>query len=375
VEPNVRLAALGDVALVAREALKALSIASSFFHSLDADIILANLEAPIGRGYPTPGKINLYSPEESVLYLRDAGINVVNLANNHIMDYGEIAAKRTMRLLKEAGIHYFGIGTLSDIVNPVVLKVKGLRLAFMGYAAPTTHPIFASNDTLGCDRLNIEKIVDDIQTVKQEADCIIVSLHWGFQDQFYPTPEQIAQAHTIIDAGAHVIIGHHAHVFQGFEQYKKGIIFYGLGNFIFPNVKSDSYFDEHCNSRIYNVKWYSWNQYSIVPVLEVSKAKECKVKVVKIIFTKFDPAMGILQVLRGAAESRMRKRLSIISRPIAQPYYPIYWRIEKRISNLRLMWAKWKENGFKPALKVSHLKVLFNRVVLGKLPELDDEKS
>lgn len=370
-EPRVRLAALGDVALVRREALSALSGASGRLPFLHADIVLANLETPLGKGDPAPGKINLSAPEEAISFIRAAGINIVNLANNHIMDYGEVAAKRTIRLLEKAGIHYFGVGTLNDMANPIVLDVNGLKLAFMGYASPTTHPIFATANTMGCDRLDVEKIVSNIQAIKQDVDYVVVSLHWGLQDQFYPMPKQIEEAHTIIDAGAHVIISHHAHVFQSVEHYRKGIIFYGLGNFIFPNVEVDSYFDENDNHRTHRGKWYDWNQYSLLPLLEFGKDKG-PVQVARIFITKFDPTQGKLRILRGTAEIKLQERVKAISRPISWPYYSAYWKIQKRANNLRLMWGKWKSDGFEPSPNLRHIKALFNQVIKGKLTELDD---
>ena len=71
----------------------------------------------------------------------------------------------------------------------------------------------------------------------------------------------------------------------------------------------------------------------------------------------------------------MRKRLKAISRPISQPYYSAYWSAQKRLTNLRLLWTRWKENGFKPALRACHFKALGNQVIRGKLGELDESNE
>ena len=60
-----------------------------------------------------------------------------------------------------------------------------------------------------------------------------MSLHWGIEKAFYPSPKQVALAHKLIDSGATIILGHHPHVIQGIENYKSGLIAYSLGNFQF----------------------------------------------------------------------------------------------------------------------------------------------
>ena len=369
---NVRLVMLGDVAMVTKSSLETLSKANDLLSSLNADMVLANLEAPIGKGKPALGKINLSASENAISFIHEAGINIVNLANNHILDYGETAAKRTMSLLDQSGIRYFGVGRLSDMANPIMLDVDGLKFALMGYASPTTHPVFASSDALGCDRLDVVKIQSDIRSIRQQVDFVVVSLYWGLQDQSYPMPSQVDQAHSIIDAGADVIVGHHAHVFQGIEQYRKGIIFYGLGNFIFPDVELDSYFDENGSYRTYHGKWYSWNQRSLVPVLDFS-GDSTRVHTINI--AKYDSTYGNLEFLEGLEESKVIRRLSAISNPITRPEYSVFWKAQIRLTNLRLLWGRWRENGFKPSLKVRHFGSLVNHVFRGRLPELDENDN
>lgn len=87
--------------------------------------------------------------------------------------------------------------------------------------------------------MDIEENIKDIKLAKQHSDFVIISLHWGIENVFYPSPKQIDLAHKLIDSGATIILGHHPHVVQGIEKYKNGLIAYSLGNFQFD--PSDSY--------------------------------------------------------------------------------------------------------------------------------------
>lgn len=87
------------------------------------------------------------------------------------------------------------------------------------------------------NKLELKTIIKDIEFIKQKCDFIIVSLHWGIENVFYPSPRQIEFAHELIGAGAAIILGYHPHVIKGIERYKHGLIVYSLGNFQFePSV-------------------------------------------------------------------------------------------------------------------------------------------
>lgn len=199
------------------------------------------MESPITESdAPAPEKIALKIAR--VFFKETFGKNpmAVCLANNHIMDYGERGFRDTLARLKEEKISFFGAGTLSENCNnPLLLEMGGLRLAFMGYVCPTTHPIFATDSRSGVVPIDLSRIREDIQIAKnQKADRIIIQLHWGEEEVYLPKPEDVLTARQIIDIGADLIIGHHAHCVQPYEKYKDGYIFYGVGNAIFADLKA-----------------------------------------------------------------------------------------------------------------------------------------
>jgi poly-gamma-glutamate synthesis protein (capsule biosynthesis protein) len=200
------------------------------------DITIANLESPIARnGSEFTGKKFRFRAEPAVAgALKISGINLVTLANNHTMDFGEQALVETMKYLESAGIAWIGAGeTLAEARKMALYTIKGKRIAFLGYSLTQPVEFFAGRDRPGTAP-GFEKIfVEDIRQARQLADYVIVSFHWGTEGISEIQPYQRTVAHKAIDAGADVIIGHHPHVLRGIERYKAGIVFYSLGNFIF----------------------------------------------------------------------------------------------------------------------------------------------
>ena len=198
------------------------------------DIVFGNIDGPISqRGSPNPlkpkGSPYFRINPKAVEGLRCAGFNVLSLANNHVMDYGEEALIDTFRSLSEAGIEYVGAGqNEAEARTPLIIERDNLKVAFLAYTY--TYP--AASKNAGCALIREKNIKADIQRVKNKADIIAVSLHHGLEYSDYPVPAHISLAHKIIDWGAHLILGHHIHVLQGVETYKHGVIAYSLGNFV-----------------------------------------------------------------------------------------------------------------------------------------------
>jgi poly-gamma-glutamate synthesis protein (capsule biosynthesis protein) len=204
----------------------------------DGDINLANLESPIasgGREY-TAKKFRFRAETAVAKAIRKAGFNLVNLANNHSMDFGGEALAETMANLETAGIAWVGAGAdLAEARKMAIFTVKGKKVAFLGYSLTQPVEFFAAQQRPGTAPGYERIFVPDIARARQVADYVIVSFHWGKEGRNMPLPLQRSIAHKAIDAGADVIIGHHPHVLQGIERYGKGIVFYSLGNFIFAS--------------------------------------------------------------------------------------------------------------------------------------------
>jgi len=167
--------------------------------------------------------------------LRDAGVSVVTLANNHIFDAGDRGFSDTMKNLDEAGILYTGGGKdIGDARAGRYIEKRGVKIGFLGYTNLCNKGyVSMAADYPGVAPMDPRMIVEDIKAAREKADLVIVSLHWGLEDQPIIHPRQTAIAHQLIDAGADAIIGHHPHVPHGIEIYRGKPVLYSLGNLIF----------------------------------------------------------------------------------------------------------------------------------------------
>lgn len=237
---------------------------SYIVRGLDSPFIV-NLEHPITkRGKPIPNKTNLQQ-ERSYLLETFGGYPIaVCLANNHIFDYGDDGFQDTISYLSSNGVGYYGAGNpANNYYNPFVVELKGRRLGLFGYVCPTTHPVFCNEKGSGVARIDLEKILLDMKAHRDALDLIIISLHWGEEEVPFPRPEDISLARQLIDHGADIIVGHHAHIIQSYELYKNKHIFYGLGNFLFPDLDTPCCHDgAHFTSR-YEKRWFAENNQSI----------------------------------------------------------------------------------------------------------------
>ncbi len=213
--------------------------------SIVSDKYILNLEAPISKqGEPQKSKINLRMP--SINFEKIFGSNpvAVNLANNHIMDYGEEAYKDTISFLESRKIKYFGAGIKeNNYNNPCILDYCGKKIGLFAYCCESTQPIMGSIGFNGCAELNLNKIKEDLDVFRNKVDFVILNFHWGEEEIQYPKPKDVKIARECIDHGADMIIGHHAHVIQSSEVYRGKHIFYGIGNFAFMDLDIPAFFD------------------------------------------------------------------------------------------------------------------------------------
>lgn len=213
--------------------------------NIELEDFIFNLEYPFSmEGEPAHNKINLGADVPNILETFNIFPIAVNLANNHIMDYGEEGFSKTINYLKKNDIGFFGAGNDSNNYNnPYILDWKYKKIALLGYSCPSTHPVFGTKMSNGSAFLDIKKIISDIKDCKNRVDFIVLNLHWGDEEIIYPKATDVEKAHILIEAGADLIIGHHAHVIQSIEKYKGKYIFYGVGNFIFPDFNVPSFYD------------------------------------------------------------------------------------------------------------------------------------
>jgi poly-gamma-glutamate capsule biosynthesis protein CapA/YwtB (metallophosphatase superfamily) len=203
------------------------------------DIAVGNLEAPLARGgseFPFK-RFRFRADPRCAASLKRAGFSVLTLANNHIMDYGAEALEETLLGLDSQGILAAGAGpTLEAARRAATIQVKGSKVAFLAYSLTLPVEFFAAQDRPGTAPGYPAYIRSDIARARKSADYVIVAFHWGQEGETVPRPNQIAAAHAAIDAGADVVLGHHPHVLEGIERYRRGVIFYSLGNFAFGSA-------------------------------------------------------------------------------------------------------------------------------------------
>lgn len=218
-------------------------------YAIDMDLddgFILNLEYPFSTvGTPAENKVNLGADESFFEQtFKNKRPIAVDIANNHIMDYGEEAFSKTIDYLEKYNISFFGAGNEeNNFNNPAIVEHKGKKIALLGYSCPTTHPVYGGKESNGSALLDDVIILEDIRRFKESADMLVLNLHWGDEEIKYPKPSDVMKARSYIDAGVDLIIGHHAHVIQSLEQYKGKYIFYGLGNFIFPDFSVPAYHD------------------------------------------------------------------------------------------------------------------------------------
>ncbi len=205
---------------------------------LKGDITLINLEAPLtSRGKEFRGKKYRFRVNPlAAQALKKSGITVVNLANNHIMDYGTEGLLDTVRQLDKIGISHVGAGeNLYAARKPAIFDIKGSKVAFLGYSLTLPKEFWAGTKKPGTAPLFEKQVREDILLTRKQASIVIVTAHWGEEGKTRLREYQPRLARMMIDAGADAVIGHHPHILQGVETYKRGIIFYSLGNFTFAN--------------------------------------------------------------------------------------------------------------------------------------------
>ncbi len=203
------------------------------------DILVGNLEAPLTRrGTEFQGKkFRFRAPPEAAEALKRAGFSVLTLANNHAMDFGGEGVADTLTALDGAKIFHAGAGTdLTQARREAILTVRGRRVAFLAYSLTYPEEFYAGVGRPGTAQGVAGRISQDITRVRQSAEYVVVSFHWGEELARFPKPYQRLTAHAAIDAGADLILGHHPHVIQGIEQYRGKSIIYSLGNFVFGSM-------------------------------------------------------------------------------------------------------------------------------------------
>lgn len=201
-----------------------------------ADIAFGNLECAISfRGAPVPKQYTFRgSPTALRSVVRFAGLDVLNLANNHVGDYGTRALLDTVRSVRRAGAVPVGAGaTLAAARRPVVVRRLGLRVAFVGFSDIGPASFAAGPASPGTSFASMPAIAAGVRAARRRADVVVATFHWGVERSTTEDARQRGFARAALDAGATAVIGAHPHVLQPIRRpAARRVIAYSLGNFV-----------------------------------------------------------------------------------------------------------------------------------------------
>lgn len=306
----------------------------------NSDLAFGNLEAPLTeKGEPADKWAVLRQDPKLANEYTKMGFRVLTLANNHMLDYGREGLISTLATLQRAGIQYVGAGhNIDEALRPTYFEHYGTRIAFLGCAstlpgnsvadkgpglAPirvrTTYHVDSSLEKeqpgnppvvfTEPDGDDVRKMARVIRKTSNDADYVIVGIHWGMPYQDNIMDYQTVVGRAFVDAGANLVLGHHAHRLHGIDRYKDGFIFYSLGNFFF----------EMGHKQVRDTKWRHWppqlgmwsqSNESVIVKTKISR----KGQSVHELIPTFKPPSGRPRILKGRQGEWLLKHVKSLSR-------------------------------------------------------------
>lgn len=262
-EEVVSMIAVGDMLLGRGVAQEADPWRYSAVWLNDADITVGNLEGVLvdedlaQSNSPLDGRrITLSGSPEAAQDLASSGFDMMNVANNHSLDFGGTGFEQSIAALQEAGLTVTGLET-EGLVEPHIEVIDKVRIAFLAFNAvpdPDAQKLCPTVEDCPVQPANwdAERSLEAIWAARDRADVVVVFMHWGYEYQVQPDPFQETMAHTIFEAGADLIVGHHAHVPQSVRIFGSRVVAFNLGNFLFDQggegtdqgLALKAYFDE-----------------------------------------------------------------------------------------------------------------------------------
>jgi poly-gamma-glutamate synthesis protein (capsule biosynthesis protein) len=228
------------------------------FHFLDGmrvqfaetDLVFVNLEEPITSCREvTPFKsqsevaakrdyiLKARNPEIPIA-LKQAGVGLVGLANNHVMDYTPAGLRDTLQAFRQAELPVVGAGFKLDAERPFVFQTHGRRVALLAFSDVVPRNSGATETHMGIASAKDERdLVAAIGRARRRADFVVLMMHWGGQGSHLILPRQRQLARAAVEAGSDVVVGMHPHVLQGIEYIGHVPVLYSIGNFAFASKR------------------------------------------------------------------------------------------------------------------------------------------
>jgi poly-gamma-glutamate capsule biosynthesis protein CapA/YwtB (metallophosphatase superfamily) len=240
-DPDITLEFAGDVHFQDRVA-KLLDNPQATFGPIastlaSADLTMVNLETAVtSRGTEQPKEFHFRTTPVALDAIRAAGIDVVTLANNHVLDYGQVGLADTLTAVKAANLPYVGIGNnTTEAWAPYLVTIKGRKIAILGVSqVDELQSTWVATDTRPGEAhaIDLTHTLGAVKAAKQQADLVLVFMHWGTEGDGCPNAAQKSLAPKLAAAGADIIIGAHAHTLQGSGWLGRTFVAYGMANFL-----------------------------------------------------------------------------------------------------------------------------------------------
>jgi hypothetical protein len=213
-----------------------------------ADLTMVNVETAITDGGEAAAGKNYHfrSPAASFDALKDAGVDVVNMANNHSLDYGASGMQDTFAAIAASKMPVVGLGhDAAEAYRPYRTTINGQRIAIVSasdWLEPALVPAWSATDSQAGIAFSIDRtrLLAEVQAVRPEVDTLVVFLHWGTEETWCASGEQQDLAGALLGAGADVIVGSHAHRVFGAGKVGPALVAYGLGNFVYWREDGES---------------------------------------------------------------------------------------------------------------------------------------
>lgn len=205
-----------------------------------ADYRIFNLEVPLtDRELPIPKcGPNLIAPTRCVAGYQTMGVDLLTLANNHILDQDQQGLESTVRTLNQAGIAYTGVGsTPEDASKPYVFTCDGKKIGV--YACAEHEFSIVTERSAGANPIDLLESPDHVAELKKQCDYVIVLYHGGKEHYRYPSPNLQKVCRKLVEKGADLVVCQHSHCIGCEEKHLHGTIVYGQGNFLFDDDDSE----------------------------------------------------------------------------------------------------------------------------------------
>jgi len=211
---------------------------------LQDDLTVVNLECATSElGTPLDKEFTFRCDPAALPVARRFGVDVANLANNHVGDFGMEAMIDSRARVEAAGVAAVGVGSdLAEATSPAVFDIGGWKVAVVGmggivpaqgWLAGPSRPGMASGD-------DIDQMIASVRAAAEVADLVVVTIHWGTEGRSEPDPDDRRRAEALVAAGADVIFGHHPHRLGALEYVDGAPVFWTLGNFVWPRLSDAS---------------------------------------------------------------------------------------------------------------------------------------